>query len=122
METRFCAYSKVLAAAPVSPAPMNHLSIVSKFHLNFSSAFYFARVPELSPFPSNQFFVRRKAFRILLDTYCLFLEENFLILSILLEILTALHWVTSLGRSSSRPRAPSALSIREGNLENPSVP
>lgn len=98
METCFCAYSKALAAAPVSPAPPNHLSIVSKFHLNFSSAVSFVCVPELSLFPSNQFLVRRKAFRMLLDTYCLFLEENFLILSILLEILTT---VVSLRRPVS---------------------
>lgn len=61
METCFCAYSKALAAAPNLPCPLppDYLSTVSKFQLNFSSAFYFVHVPELAPFLSNRFLVRR---------------------------------------------------------------
>jgi len=128
VETCFCACSRALAAAPISAAPPYHRRGVSKFQLNFSSAFCWVRVPELAPFRSNQFLSRRKASRMLLETYQLFLEENCLLWSVLLEILTILvqlslpALVDLLGTKFQPPTCIICLELWERSLENRSVP
>lgn len=89
METCFSVDSKALAAAPISPHHPESSQHSQQLPVELLSAFCFMHVPELAPFLRKRFLVRT-APRVLPVTYCLFLEENYLVVSILPEIVTIL--------------------------------